>query len=315
MKRWRKRIERLLLLLTGLLVWREWQERKGQQQPALPVTAGAGQTAATPASTARAGLSAGRDDEAPAEASVEAGSWAADEPATESTDAAGRHGSTTSTSGTAGTTASATASASAATDQRATPGDSATRGDTAGDVPTAGDLATAGDTGPAAASEAAAREGAATDTVHPLATTEETEPENATTAGASPPTDGATSAAASSAPGSETPAESEGAPGDDRSAASGASASDVDDWDGPPSATRAGASATTVEASAASSIPTGAVAGDGSPECPASHPIKGNASSMIYHEPGRSSYARTIAEFCFATVEDAEAAGYRAPQR
>ena len=66
---------------------------------------------------------------------------------------------------------------------------------------------------------------------------------------------------------------------------------------------------------AAATVPAGAVAGDGTVDCPADHPIKGNASSRIYHEPGRSSYARTIPEFCFATPEDAEAAGFRAPQR
>ena len=58
-----------------------------------------------------------------------------------------------------------------------------------------------------------------------------------------------------------------------------------------------------------------ALPGDGTTDCPESHPIKGNASSMIYHEPGRASYARTIPEYCFATAEDAEAAGYRPPQR
>jgi hypothetical protein len=33
---------------------------------------------------------------------------------------------------------------------------------------------------------------------------------------------------------------------------------------------------------------------------------------MIYHLPGTSSYERTIPEMCFATEEDAVAAGYRA---
>jgi hypothetical protein len=47
-------------------------------------------------------------------------------------------------------------------------------------------------------------------------------------------------------------------------------------------------------------------------ECPADRPIKGNADSMIYHAPGSRSYARTIPEVCFATTEEAEAAGYRA---
>ncbi len=56
----------------------------------------------------------------------------------------------------------------------------------------------------------------------------------------------------------------------------------------------------------------GAHAGDGSHDCPASHPVKGNAQSGIYHEPGGSSYERTIPEFCFDTPASAEAAGFRA---
>jgi len=57
--------------------------------------------------------------------------------------------------------------------------------------------------------------------------------------------------------------------------------------------------------------PFGATAGDGSANCPPEFPIKGNASSKIYHEPGQSSYAPAVAEFCFASAEAAEAAGYR----
>ena len=53
------------------------------------------------------------------------------------------------------------------------------------------------------------------------------------------------------------------------------------------------------------------VEGDGSPNCPDEFPIKGNANSRIYHLPGEPSYERTIAELCFATEEDAAAAGYR----
>ncbi|MBA3450801.1 MAG: Re/Si-specific NAD(P)(+) transhydrogenase subunit alpha [Chloroflexia bacterium] len=64
----------------------------------------------------------------------------------------------------------------------------------------------------------------------------------------------------------------------------------------------------------AAAIPDGAVAGDGTSDCPGDFPIKGNASSQIYHEPGSGSYGRTIAELCFATADDAEAAGFRAPQ-
>lgn len=61
--------------------------------------------------------------------------------------------------------------------------------------------------------------------------------------------------------------------------------------------------------------PVGAIPGDGTATCPDDHPIKGNASSMIYHQPGQPSYERTVAEFCFTSAEVAEAAGYRAPRR
>jgi hypothetical protein len=61
--------------------------------------------------------------------------------------------------------------------------------------------------------------------------------------------------------------------------------------------------------------PVGAIPGDGTAACPDDHPIKGNASSMIYHQPGQPSYDRTVAEFCFTSTEAAEAAGYRAPRR
>ncbi len=60
-------------------------------------------------------------------------------------------------------------------------------------------------------------------------------------------------------------------------------------------------------------LPANAVRGDGTNVCPEAYPIKGNASSMIYHVPGRSTYDRTIPEFCFATIEAAEAVGFRAP--
>ena len=47
--------------------------------------------------------------------------------------------------------------------------------------------------------------------------------------------------------------------------------------------------------------------------CPDGFPIKGNASSGIYHRPTDSSYQRTIPEVCFTTEESAIANGYRAP--
>jgi hypothetical protein len=59
----------------------------------------------------------------------------------------------------------------------------------------------------------------------------------------------------------------------------------------------------------------GSVKGDSTKECPADYPIKGNTGSMIYHAPGRVSYLATIPDWCFATAEDAENAGFRAPKR
>lgn len=46
--------------------------------------------------------------------------------------------------------------------------------------------------------------------------------------------------------------------------------------------------------------------------CPAHAPIKGNASSMIYHRPGQAYYDRTKPEECFRNAASAVAAGYRA---
>lgn len=57
------------------------------------------------------------------------------------------------------------------------------------------------------------------------------------------------------------------------------------------------------------------VRGDGTHDCPDSHPIKAKASSMIYYVPESGHYDRTIPDVCFAGPEDAEAAGYRAPRR
>ena len=49
--------------------------------------------------------------------------------------------------------------------------------------------------------------------------------------------------------------------------------------------------------------------------CPATHPIKGNRNSGIYHLPGGGLYEATRPEQCFAQPSDAEAAGYRRSQR
>lgn len=59
-----------------------------------------------------------------------------------------------------------------------------------------------------------------------------------------------------------------------------------------------------------SAIPAGAVRPDADGVCPAENPIKGNLSSMYYHAPGTQFYDRTIPEFCFDTIESAEAAGF-----
>ena len=48
--------------------------------------------------------------------------------------------------------------------------------------------------------------------------------------------------------------------------------------------------------------------------CPADRPVKGNLPSAIYHLPGGPSYEATDPERCFATAEEAELAGFRAPR-
>ena len=54
---------------------------------------------------------------------------------------------------------------------------------------------------------------------------------------------------------------------------------------------------------------------NGSKTCPDEFPIKGNASSRIYHLPGESTYEATVPEICFATEEAAVGLGYRARKR
>ena len=51
-------------------------------------------------------------------------------------------------------------------------------------------------------------------------------------------------------------------------------------------------------------------------DCPDGYPIKGNITSRshIYHVPTSPVYAATDPEICFATEEDAQAAGYRPPR-
>ena len=52
---------------------------------------------------------------------------------------------------------------------------------------------------------------------------------------------------------------------------------------------------------------------DDASEAPEGFEIKGNADSMLYHEPGSAFYGRTVAEVWFADAETAEAAGFSKP--
>jgi large subunit ribosomal protein L17 len=61
-------------------------------------------------------------------------------------------------------------------------------------------------------------------------------------------------------------------------------------------------------------LPAGAVRGDGTAACPPDYPVKGNAQSMIYHTAESRVYEQTIPEFCFASAQEAEAAGFRKPR-
>jgi hypothetical protein len=82
----------------------------------------------------------------------------------------------------------------------------------------------------------------------------------------------------------------------------------------PASAAPPAETATVSPAAVTIEAPAGAVPGDGTAVCPPGFPIKGNAQSKIYHTDASRVYGQTIAEFCFATPEAAEAAGYRAPK-
>lgn len=54
-------------------------------------------------------------------------------------------------------------------------------------------------------------------------------------------------------------------------------------------------------------------------ECPRTHPVKGKINARtgtrIYHTPGGRYHDRTQPDRCFASVQDAVRAGYRAPQQ
>ena len=66
-------------------------------------------------------------------------------------------------------------------------------------------------------------------------------------------------------------------------------------------------------APASADLPKGAVAATEDDTAPEGYDIKGNADSGLYHVPGSAFYNRTVAEFWFATAEDAEAAGFQLP--
>ena len=67
------------------------------------------------------------------------------------------------------------------------------------------------------------------------------------------------------------------------------------------------------EAAASPDLPKGAAAATADGSAPEGFEIKGNADSGLYHVPGSAFYNRTVAEFWFATAEDAEAAGFQLP--
>lgn len=58
----------------------------------------------------------------------------------------------------------------------------------------------------------------------------------------------------------------------------------------------------------------GWIKGDGENNIPDGYPVKGNASSRIYHTTESRSYENTIAEYYFASAEVAESYGFRAPK-
>ncbi|WP_370893831.1 50S ribosomal protein L17 [Janibacter sp. GXQ6167] len=58
-------------------------------------------------------------------------------------------------------------------------------------------------------------------------------------------------------------------------------------------------------------LPKGAVAANEDGSAPEGYTVKGNADSGLYHEPDGQWYDQTVAEFWFASADDAEAAGFK----
>lgn len=78
-----------------------------------------------------------------------------------------------------------------------------------------------------------------------------------------------------------------------------------------PAGIAGGADADAADAEAAVELPEGAVASDADGNAPEGYDVKGNADSGLYHVPGSQWYDATVAEFWFASAEDAEKAGDR----
>jgi hypothetical protein len=49
--------------------------------------------------------------------------------------------------------------------------------------------------------------------------------------------------------------------------------------------------------------------------CPTSHPVKGKLTSLIYHLPGMTAYARTVPDRCYRDEDAAQADGLRKAKR
>ncbi|HUQ62765.1 MAG TPA: hypothetical protein VM121_03310 [Acidimicrobiales bacterium] len=50
-------------------------------------------------------------------------------------------------------------------------------------------------------------------------------------------------------------------------------------------------------------------------DCPATHPVKGKMTSLIYHLPGMTAYARTRPDRCYRDEDAAQADGLRKAKR
>lgn len=78
---------------------------------------------------------------------------------------------------------------------------------------------------------------------------------------------------------------------------------------------RTSAQTSTVKKPVTAKRPTSVKHTSSSWNCPKGYPIKGNASSRIYHVPSGSYYKRTNPEQCFSSESAARSAGYRKSKR